>query len=152
MCSVFLLPQACPTPCFENKSLTHTPLSSSSGLAFQNLPSTAHVSILDLSWWVTLCASVQKCTCTVFFFVLHLEPRWKDAKRKSSRPIKMGVAPLPNPIRELHFSSPQTDEGLQTEPFFIILLVFSIFTPPTARTWDTFLKTSVPEIWGLGLI
>lgn len=71
-----------------NPSHTHTPLSSSSGLAFQNLPSTASVSVLDQSWWVTLCASAQKCTCTVF--VLHLQPRWKDAKRKSSMPIKTG--------------------------------------------------------------
>lgn len=85
------------------------------------------------------------CICTkvhlyCFFFCVCVCCTCNHAGKmpNESRPCQQrrGVAPLPNPTREFHFSSPQTDEGLQTEPFFIILLVFSIFTPPTAKTWD----------------
>lgn len=72
----------------------------------------------------------------VLFSCVALATTLERCQTKVVHANKDGAYPLPNPTREFHFSSPQADEGLQTEPFFIILLVFSIFTPPTARTWD----------------
>lgn len=64
------------------------------------------------------------------------------------------TAPLPDSTNEFYFSSPQTNEGLQTEPFFMISIDILSFTTPIARTvawWIflTFLKTFVPEylVW-----